>query len=87
MAKAIAVVEPQNTAIQQLKNGPARLGEFLKDVRAEMKKVVSPSRAEVQSTTLIVIISVFIFAFYFAFIDYLVGHGMDLLFKHLAKAN
>ena len=87
MAKAIAVVESQNTAMQQLKGGPERLGSFLKDVRAEMKKVVSPSRAEVQSTTLIVIITVFIFAFYFAFIDFLVGHGMDLLFKHLAKAN
>ena len=87
MAKAIAVAEPQNTAMQQLKSGPARLGDFLKDVRSEMKKVVSPTRAEVQSTTMIVIITVFIFAFYFALIDFGVGHMMDFLFKHLAKTN
>ena len=85
MAKTMAVVDQPNTGLQQLKTGPARLGEFLKDVRAEMKKVVSPSRAEVQATTIVVIVTVFIFAAYFGVVDYVVGHVMDLLFKHLAK--
>jgi preprotein translocase subunit SecE len=47
--------------------------------------VVTPSRAEVQATTIVVIVTVFIFAAYFGLVDYLVGHAMDLLFKHLAK--
>ena len=34
---------------------------FLKDVRSEMRKVVTPSRAEVQTTTIVVIVTVFIF--------------------------
>ena len=84
MAKAIAVADQPSTGMQQLKTGPARLGEFLKDVRAEMKKVITPSRTEVQNTTTIVIITVFIFAAYFALVDYGVGHAMDYLFKHLA---
>ena len=85
MAKAIAVTDQPSTGIQQLKSGPARLGEFLKDVRSEMKKVITPSRAEVQTTTTVVIVTVFAFAAYFALVDYGVGHLMDFLFKHLAR--
>ena len=87
MAKTIAVAEHQNTALEQLKAGPARLSDFLKDVRSEMKKVVTPSRAEVQTTTLVVIATVFIFAAYFWIVDNVVGHAVDLLFKHLTKTN
>ena len=86
MAKTVAVAERSNTALEQMKSGPARLGEFLKDVRSEMKKVVTPSREEVQSTTLVVIVTVFIFAAYFWLVDNAVGHLIDQLFKHLANA-
>jgi preprotein translocase subunit SecE len=85
MAKAIAVADQTNTGLQQWKNGPARLGEFLKDVRAEMKKVVTPSRAEVQATTIVVIVTVFIFAAYFGLVDFILNHASDLLFKHLTN--
>jgi preprotein translocase subunit SecE len=85
MAKTVAVVDQPSTGIQQLKTGPARLVEFLHDVRSEMKKVITPSRAEVQATTITVIVTVFIFAAYFAIVDFAVGHTIDVLFKHLAK--
>jgi len=39
------------------------------DIRSEMKRVTWPSRERVQSTTLVVIISVFIFAAYFKIVD------------------
>ena len=38
MAKTIAVTEQTSTGLQQLKTQPARLVEFLKDVRSEMRK-------------------------------------------------
>jgi preprotein translocase subunit SecE len=85
MAKTMAVIEQPNTGLQQLKTAPARLGEFLKDVRSEMRKVVSPSRAEVQATTVVVIATVFIFALYFGIVDFVVQHAMDFLFKHTVK--
>jgi preprotein translocase subunit SecE len=85
MAKVMAVVDQPNTGLDQLKNGPRRLGDFLNDVRAEMKKVVTPSRAEVQATTIVVIVTVFVFAAYFGLVDFIVGHAMDFLFKHLTK--
>ena len=86
MAKATVVAdEQQNSGLDHIKSQPARLAEFLKDVRAEMRKVISPSREEVQSTTIVVIVTVFIFAAYFWLVDNIIGHGVDLLFKHLAK--
>ncbi len=86
MAKAIAVAEETtNSGWERLRTSLARLGEFLTDVRSEMKKVVSPSRAEVQATTIVVIVTVFVFAAYFGAVDYVVGHLMDFIFSHLAK--
>jgi preprotein translocase subunit SecE len=42
---------------------------YLSDIRSEMKRVTWPSRERVQSTTLVVIVSVFIFAAYFKVVD------------------
>jgi len=46
-----------------------RIIPFLREVRAELKKVTWPSRNEVYSTTLIVIIATFFFGFYLYFMD------------------
>ena len=42
---------------------------FLSDVRAEMRKVVTPTRKEVQATTTVVIVTVFIFGAFFFVVD------------------
>lgn len=42
---------------------------YLREIRSEMKRVTWPSRDRVQSTTVVVIISVFIFAAYFKIVD------------------
>jgi len=46
-----------------------RMGAFLKDARAELKKVTWPSRAEVTSTTIVVIVATVFFGFYLFFMD------------------
>ncbi len=86
MAKTIAVADQPITGMDRLKTAPERLGEFLKDVRAEMKKVITPSRAEVQNTTVVVIGTVFLFAVFFAIVDFIVGNGVTYIFDHLAKS-
>ena len=85
MAKTIAVADQQTTGIDRMKSQPQRAIDFLKDVRAEMRKVVTPTRAEVQSTTTVVIITVFIFAAYFALVDFAVGNGVTQLIQHFTK--
>jgi len=42
---------------------------FLRDVRAEMRKVVWPGRKEVRVTTGVVIVAVFIFGLFFFIVD------------------
>ena len=84
MAKALAVADEQNTGMQRFKAGPDRLIAFLKDVRSEMRKVVSPTRAEVQSTTIIVLITVFIFAAYFWLVDNIIGRAIEALLHKLS---
>ncbi len=86
MSKA-AVVETteQGTGIQKVTAGPERLLIFLKDVRQEMRKVITPTREQVQSTTIVVLITVFAFAAYFALVDQVIGRGIDQLLVHLTK--
>src|ERR1039458_2073730 len=49
---------------------------FLSDVRAEMRKVVTPSRKEVQATTTVVIIAVFLFGLFFFVCDTIFQQGL-----------
>lgn len=46
-----------------------RLLTFLTDVRAEVKKVTWPSKPEVYSTTIVVIMATIFFGFYLYFMD------------------
>lgn len=46
-----------------------RFFSFLREVRAELKKVTWPSKNEVYSTTLIVIFATIFFGFYLFFMD------------------
>lgn len=50
--------------------GPVgRLGQFLRDVRAELKRVSWPSPKEVKNTTIITLIAVVFFAAYLFVVD------------------
>jgi preprotein translocase subunit SecE len=50
-----------------------------------MRKVVSPSRPEVQSTTIVVLVTVFIFAAYFWLVDTILGKGIESVLHNLSK--
>jgi preprotein translocase subunit SecE len=50
-----------------------------------MSKVHTPTRGEVQATTIVVIVTVFLFAAYFEAVDLVLGRGIDQMFLHLTK--
>jgi len=84
MAKsAIAERLEDNGLITRVKAWPQRVKSFYSDVRTEMRKVTTPSRKEVQGTTTVVIITVFLFGLYFAVIDKILGTSLDRLIKSL----
>ena len=66
----------------QIKSWPDRIKSFYNDVRTEMRKVTAPSRKEVQATTVVVIITVAIFAIYFWLIDLIIQRGVSYLFNY-----
>ncbi len=84
MAKS-AIVErlDDNSLVTRVKAWPQQVKSFYSDVRTEMRKVTTPSRKEVQGTTTVVIITVFLFGVYFAVIDKLLGLSLDHLIKSL----
>jgi len=50
--------------LTKVKDFFASIPRFLSEVRAEMKKVSFPSRDEVVGTTIVVVVTSFVFAFY-----------------------
>jgi len=69
----------------RIKSWPERIRAFYSDVRTEMKKVTSPTRKEVQGTTTVVIITVFLFALYFWVVDLGISQSLDRLLHYFAR--
>ncbi len=59
--------------------------EYLIDIRSEMKRVTWPSRLQVESTTLVVILSVFAFAVYFQILDKIIENTVTRAYTYLVK--
>jgi preprotein translocase subunit SecE len=85
MAKSAAIESAGEGRLDTLKAWPERAKSFYNDVRTEMRKVTTPSRKEVQGTTTVVIITVFLFGLYFWIVDTAIGSGLDHLLKYLAR--
>jgi preprotein translocase subunit SecE len=73
----MATVVEQNAITTSIRSWPERIKTFYGDVRTEMKKVTSPSRKEVQATTTVVIITVFLFALYFWLVDLAITNSLE----------
>jgi len=78
--KTTAVADDDSLG-QRLKAWPDRTKDFLEEVRGEMKKVNYPGRKEVQATTTVVIITVFVFAAFFEVVDKVIEFGLSRLLK------
>ena len=82
---ALMETNEESTGVQRVTAGPARLIEFLKETRAELRKVVTPTPAEVRATTTVVLAAVFLFAAYFFVVDTIFGQGVTHLIQYLTK--
>lgn len=89
MANAAIETTPPSESLQRVAAGPGRglahLVEFLKETRQEMRKVSTPTREQVQTGTIVVVVTVFIFAAYFELVDLVIGKGIDQLLLHMTK--
>jgi preprotein translocase subunit SecE len=78
----MASIAEQNALVTTVKGWPERIKTFYNDVRTEMRKVTAPSWKEVRATTTVVVITVFLFALYFAVIDYAIQQGVTYMFNY-----
>jgi len=58
-----------------------RLGEFYQNVKLELRKTSWPTRNEVWSTTVVVLVAIFFFGFYLWGVDRLITLGFEALEK------
>jgi preprotein translocase subunit SecE len=59
---------------------PQRTGEYLREVRSELVKVAWPGRPEVINYTIVVFVTLVLLTAIVFGLNYLVGHGVFLLF-------
>ncbi|MGA2696950.1 MAG: preprotein translocase subunit SecE [Terriglobales bacterium] len=81
MAKTMAIAN-SGESLEKMKAWPERIKTFYNDVRNEMRKVSTPSLKEVQATTTVVVITVFLFGLYFWMVDNAIGNSVNYLFKY-----
>ena len=58
---------------------------YFADIKSEMKRVTWPGREQVQATTVVVILSVFIFAVYFKVVDFAIESTVNKAYSALVK--
>lgn len=71
----------------QAERGASRFGQFIHDVRAELKRVSWPHAKEVQNTTIITLIAVIFFAVYLFLVDQALSRliiGLDWVLEKIA---
>jgi preprotein translocase subunit SecE len=86
MSKSMVTASAENGITARVASWPEKIKTFYNDVRMEMKKVTTPSLKEVQATTIVVVITVFIFGVYFWLVDFLIGRGIDFMFRTLGHS-
>ncbi|MGA9508768.1 MAG: preprotein translocase subunit SecE [Candidatus Sulfotelmatobacter sp.] len=64
----------------RIKSWPERVKAFYNDVRTETRKVTAPSWKEVQATTAVVVVTVFIFGLYFFIIDNILQKAVSYMY-------
>jgi preprotein translocase subunit SecE len=74
-----------NGLLQKTKDAFKGFIEFVSDTRKELKNVSWPSRHELVSTTVVVIVAVFFFGAFLAVVDAIVSQFMALVLNKLAS--
>jgi preprotein translocase subunit SecE len=85
MAKAVVASIDDNRLTARIKGWPQRTKDFYNDVRTEMKKVTTPTVKEVQATTAVVIVTVFLFGIYFWVVDGTINRLLEPVFRYFGQ--
>jgi preprotein translocase subunit SecE len=79
------VTEGVGGAVETLKAWPQQVKDYIEGLRMEMRRVTWPTTKQVQATTIVVIITVFLFGAFFALVDNVLNFGMSKLFNYFTR--
>jgi preprotein translocase subunit SecE len=83
MAEGIQIEKTLPLWLRDVVGGPQRAREYLGEIRAEMRRVTWPARQEVYGTTVVVIVTVFVFGLYFFVVDFGLHGAMEEILERL----
>ncbi len=61
---------------------PSRFRTYVDGLRREMRLVTWPNRNQVRATTMVVLVTVFVFAFFFGVVDYILAYIQSLVYSN-----
>lgn len=70
---------------EEKKNWLESTKDYINELKLEMRRVSWPNRKQVESTTAVVIFSVFAFAGYFAVVDLVMSRGVKEILSFFTK--
>ncbi len=75
--------DDSSSALGQAKGAWQEFQQYLYEVKTETKRVSWPGKQEIYGTTVMVIVTTFLFGIYFAICDKAFGFTMQALLKYL----
>jgi preprotein translocase subunit SecE len=72
-------------AVEKVRRWPEAIKNYYGELKLEMKRVTWPNRKQVQSTTVVVILTVFMFAGYFAIVDGILNQSVTRVYHVLTR--
>jgi len=91
MSKKLVVAMESETRLEKAQFGqnvsglPARIKNYVDDLRSEMRRVTWPSWKQVRATTVVVIVAVFAFAAFFFVVDLAITRLITKIFDTFTK--
>ena len=64
---------------------PSRFRTYVDGLRREMRLVTWPSWNQVRATTMVVLVTVFVFAFFFGVVDYILTYGQTRVYEYFSN--
>ena len=74
-----------NASLEQIKTWPKAVKDYFNELKLEMRRVTWPSRKQVESTTVVVILTVFAFAGYFQIVDQVLAKSITKITQVFAR--
>ena len=75
----------EQSFVQRASGWPARTKSYIEELQTEMRRVTWPNWKQVRATTLVVIVSVFLFAAYFEVVDQICSSIVQKIFNALTR--